>query len=180
MGVKGLLQLLPGGNTYLHDDLYKLALEGKEVPIDAAGLLWQCAAKHASDYLRGNHMPALIEFAHHLNFLRSICRWRIRLYFDGTNNPNKQFEDERREQRRENANSDYSQIKNTPAYLAKAACIAKSLNIKYFVSKEEADPHVSYEAMTKALGATHSSLRLQAVVGTIVDGSSVFWLFRTS
>ena len=150
MGVKGLLQQLPGGNTYLHD-LYKLALEDKEVPIDAASLLWQCAAKHASDYLAGNHMPALIEFAHHLNFLRSICRWKIRLYFDGTNNPNKRFEDERREQRRENANSDYSQIKNTPAYLAKAARIAKSLSIKYFISKEEADPHVSYEAMTKAL-----------------------------
>ena len=49
------------------------------VPIDAVGVLWQCAAKHASDFLSGNPFPELIMFAHHINFLRSICRWQIRL-----------------------------------------------------------------------------------------------------
>jgi len=30
-------------------------LDGKVVSIDAAGLLWQCAAKHAMDFLSGTY-----------------------------------------------------------------------------------------------------------------------------
>lgn len=129
MGIKDFLQHLPGGKCY-YQDFYNLNMEGKDVPIDAAGLAWQCAAKHAKDYVEGNHLPALIEFARQLNFLRSICRWNCRLFFDGMNNPNKRYEDARREERRRNATDYYGQIKNTPTYLAKAARVAKSMNIK--------------------------------------------------
>jgi hypothetical protein len=59
------------------------------------------------------------------------------------NNPNKRFEDDRRKQRINNATDDYGLTQDTPDYLAKAAQIAKSMNIKYYVSKEEADPHVA-------------------------------------
>jgi hypothetical protein len=38
----------PGG-TRNRQDFYRLNMNGKEVLIDAAGLLWQCAAKHATD-----------------------------------------------------------------------------------------------------------------------------------
>ena len=150
MGVNDLLKHLPGGKIYQHD-FYKLNMDDKEVLIDAAGLLWQCAAKHGTDYLAGNYTPALIEFAQHLNFLRSICRWCGSLYFDGMDNPNKRFEDSRREQKRTNATDVYGKIKNTPEYIVLAAQVAKLMKIKYYVSKEEADPHVSYESMTKGL-----------------------------
>ena len=82
-------------------------MDGKVVPVDTAGLLWQCAAKHATDFLNGNYMPALIMYANQLNFLRSICRWRPCLYIDGKPNPNKSYEDVRREERRRNATDDY-------------------------------------------------------------------------
>ena len=47
---------MPGGgkNNYHHSFL-KLGFEGKVVPFDAAGALWQFASHHAWDYLRGNY-----------------------------------------------------------------------------------------------------------------------------
>lgn len=150
MGGNDLLPHLPGGKHYIQD-FYKLNFKKKVVPIDAAGLLWQCAAKHAEDYLQGNLLPALIEFAHHLNFFKSICGWNIKLYFDGMPNPNKQFEDKRREEKRQNATDNYGRIKNTPEYLAKATRVAASLEIEYYVAREEADPHVSYDSTVNEL-----------------------------
>jgi hypothetical protein len=47
--------------------------KGSTVPFDAASALWQFAARHASDYLRGNLTPALVEWSRFLNNLRSIC-----------------------------------------------------------------------------------------------------------
>ena len=59
MGIFDLLLRLPGGSVY-QQDFYELRMKDKEVPIDAAGLLWACAYKHAKDYLVGNLLPALI------------------------------------------------------------------------------------------------------------------------
>jgi hypothetical protein len=129
-------------------------MKDEEVPIDAAGLLWYCACKHAKSYLSGNLLPALIEWTQALNYFRSICQWKQRLYLDGMNNPYKEHENERRRQRRVNAadDDDHARITNTPEYLAKAAWIAKHvLNIPCFISKEEADPHVAYVSILKDL-----------------------------
>ena len=137
-------------------DFYELRMTDKEVPIDAAGLLWACAYKHAKDYLEGNHLPALIEWTQALNYFRSICQWKMRLYLDGMDNPHKEYENERRRLRRENAASGdhHAKIRNTPEYLAKAALIATHvLNILCFISKEEADPHVAYVSLSKELVA---------------------------
>ena len=121
MGIEDRLPHLPGGKQWCHD-FYQLRWKNKTVPIDAAGLLFQCAAKHAKDYLKEepNYIPALIEFSHHLNFLRSICLWDGMLYFDGMNNNEKCFEDDRRRQKRGKAKDDYGRIKITPEYLAMA------------------------------------------------------------
>ena len=76
----------------------------------------------------------------------------MRLYLDGMDNPNKEFENERRRLRRESAEHEHGRIKNTPEYLAQAAWIANNvLKIPCFISKEEADPHVAYEAVSKGL-----------------------------
>jgi len=77
--------------------------------------LWQCAAKHATDnFVSGKpHAGTNWVCTSTLHFLRSICRWKVRLYFDGMNNPNKRFEDDRREQRINNATDDYGRIKHT-------------------------------------------------------------------
>mmetsp|Transcript_32527 Transcript_32527/g.66252 ORF Transcript_32527/g.66252 Transcript_32527/m.66252 type:complete len:111 (-) Transcript_32527:28-360(-) len=90
MGIVDLLLRLPGGAVYLQD-FYELRMTDKEVPIDAAGLLWACAYKHAKDYLEGNHLPALIEWTQALNYFRSICQWKMRLYLDGMDNPHKEY-----------------------------------------------------------------------------------------
>jgi len=127
-------------------------MEQNAVPIDAAGLLWQCALMHSSEYLSGNLLPALIEWTQHLNYFRSICQWKMRLYLDGMNNPHKEFENERRRLRRDSAEHEHGRIRNTPEYLAQAAWIAKNvLKIPCYISKEEADPQVAYEAVSKGL-----------------------------
>ena len=73
MGIEDRLPHLPGGKQWCHD-FYQLRWKNKTVPIDAAGLLFQCAAKHAKDYLEGNYTPALIEFSRHLKFCaQSVC-----------------------------------------------------------------------------------------------------------
>ena len=67
-GINNLLRHLPGGSKseYLHS-FYDLEPPNSVVAIDAAGALFNCAVKHASDYLQGNHIPALIEWARFLN-----------------------------------------------------------------------------------------------------------------
>lgn len=74
MGIDDLLPRLPGGgsNDYKHS-FYGALDKGSTVPLDAASALWQFAARHASDYLRGNLTPALVEWSRFLNNLRSIC-----------------------------------------------------------------------------------------------------------
>ena len=69
-------------------DFYELHLDGKEVPMDATGLLWACAYKHAEENLKGILLPALVEWTQPLNYFRSICQWKMRLYLDGMDNPN--------------------------------------------------------------------------------------------
>ena len=68
-----MLRHLPygGRHHYLHS-LYDLQLKGQYVPIDATSALWQFAARHAADYLNGNHNPAITEWAHFLNYVSLI------------------------------------------------------------------------------------------------------------
>jgi hypothetical protein len=51
MGIVDLLLRLPGGAVYLQD-FYELRMTDKEVPIDAAGLLWACAYNYAREIKR--------------------------------------------------------------------------------------------------------------------------------
>ncbi|KAL7530261.1 hypothetical protein ACHAXR_003394, partial [Thalassiosira sp. AJA248-18] len=125
-----------------------------EVPFDAAGALWQCAAAHAPDFLRGNHDPALAEWTVLLNYLRSVCNWRLVVYMDGMDNHHKQPENERRRQKARKArekNDLRGQIKNTPEYINKAVEVCKFLNIRVQVSTDEADPQVTYHALAKSV-----------------------------
>ena len=129
-------------------------MKGHVVPFDAASALWQFAAKHAWEYLRGNHTPALIEWAHFLNYLRSICRWDLRVYMDGMENVEKRPEIERRNAAVAEAevhNSLIGQIRNTPDYIAKAVNVCKFLGIEVYVSAYEADPQVSFVSLSNGL-----------------------------
>ena len=144
MGINNLLPHLPGGSKseYLHS-FYDLEPPNSVVAIDAAGALFNCAIKHASDYLQGNHIPALIEWARFLNYLRSICRWRIKVFFDGAENPHKFYENRRRQTRRSEAASFGNlpgQIRNSPEYLSKAQHVCSFFNIASSFAAYEADP----------------------------------------
>mmetsp|Transcript_23314 Transcript_23314/g.55028 ORF Transcript_23314/g.55028 Transcript_23314/m.55028 type:complete len:627 (-) Transcript_23314:557-2437(-) len=146
MGINDLLSRLPGGSEYNYS-FFELGWRGKTVHIDAAGALFECAAAFASDFISGNHTPALVVWARKLVYLRSICGWNMVVYMDGRTNPAKQFEDERRTQRRLEAverNDLRGQIKNTPEYYAEAMEVCKFLNIDVRVAHDEADPQVSY------------------------------------
>ena len=149
MGVNDLLPRLHGGksNDY-HHSMYGALEKGSVVPFDAAGALWQFAAKHAEDYLRCNYMPALVEWAQFLQYLRTTCGWNLIVIFDGTVNEHKGPENERRRTLAETAkrnNNLIGQIKNTPDYIALAATVCNFLDFKNYISYEEADPQVVYE-----------------------------------
>ena len=156
MGINDLLPHLPGGerNKYLHS-FYNLGYKNKIVPFDAASALWQFAAKHPNDYLRGNHDPALLEWARFLVYLRSICGWELVVFMDGMENEAKQHEAERRRIRMERAREQENpvgQITNTPEYITKAAHVCIFLRIKVRCARKEADPQVSYYAkLTKSI-----------------------------
>ena len=155
MGISDLLPHLPGGgkNNYHHSFL-KLGFEGKVVPFDAAGALWQFASHHAWDYLRGNYTPALNEWGNLLVYLRSICKWKLVVYLDGSENIHKTPEIERRARRAENArehNDLIGQIKNTPEYITKAHCLCTFLRINVSVSAFEADPQVVHASIPHSL-----------------------------
>ena len=162
MGVHDLLPHLPGGgkSNYKHSFM-RLGLEGKIVPFDAAGALWQFAAHHPWDYLRGNHIPALTDWAHLLVYLRSFCEWELVVCMDGSENVHKTPEIERRAKKAQEAEEHHSpigQIKNTPEYIQKACHVCKSLNIKYIVSAYEADPQVVYKSIaTSSIPVTGDS-----------------------
>ena len=95
MGIKTFLPHLPGGGPHeYHISLFELREKAQLTdqvifPLDAAGALWDFAAKHAWDYVRGNHTPALIEWAQFLVYLRSICNWQLVVIFDVMENPDK-------------------------------------------------------------------------------------------
>ena len=113
--------------------------------------MWQFAAKHAADYLRGNHTPALVEWAIFLNYLRSACEWDLIIILDGMDNIHKTPENNRRKAAAENAKRDNNligQIRNTPEYIAKAGHVCAFMNINYHLAYEEADPQVVYESVS--------------------------------
>ena len=129
-------------------------MSGDVVPLDAAGALWQFAASNAHDFLRGNYKPSLREWVRFLHYHRSICKWRLVVYFDGRENPDKSFETQRRQVTAANAQSDGNlrgQIRNTPLYIAHAFAACRFLDIECYVSAYEADPQVSYHALVRSL-----------------------------
>ena len=98
MGINNLLPNLPGGRSCsFRHSFYGLGMSGDVVPLDAAGALWQFAASNAHDFLRGNYKPSLREWVRFLHYHRSICKWRLVVYFDGRENPDKSFETQRRQ-----------------------------------------------------------------------------------
>ena len=118
-------------------------MNGHTVPFDAAGALWQFAARHPHDFLRGNHTPSLIEWARLLNYLRCICEWKLIVYVNGMENIHKAPENELRRITAEAARerNDLSrQIKNTLEYVAKVVNVCKFFNIEVRVAENEADP----------------------------------------
>lgn len=151
--------------------------------LDAASELWQFAANHAWDHLRGNHLPALVDWAHFLLYLRSICGWELSICLDGMENEHKQPEIERRKMAAENARQNENligQIKNTPDYIRKAKCVCEQLGIECQVSAYEADPQVSYVSVSKsAIAITGDSDLLAYGVGQekliIVKGFKHEW-----
>ncbi|KAL7537898.1 hypothetical protein ACHAXR_008148 [Thalassiosira sp. AJA248-18] len=122
MGISDLLPHLPGGKHF-HHSFYSLGREGRVVPIDAAGALFQFATYSAHDFLREIYQPALRQWARFLIYLRSICGWNMIIYLDGMENVHKEPENERRKKARQSAverNDLRGQIKNNPNYIAKA------------------------------------------------------------
>ena len=67
MGVNNLLPHLPGWGDKCYHSFYGLKMNWDIVPLDAAGALWQFAASHPGDFLRGNHTLALTKWARFLN-----------------------------------------------------------------------------------------------------------------
>ena len=153
MGVLDLLPRLPGGKRY-HHSFYGLKWSGRAVPIDAASALFQFAAYNAANFLRGNHKPALIQWAKFLVYLRSMCGWNMIIYMDGMENVDKEPEIQRRRDAVEAAigrNDLRGQIKNNPEYIAKAIEVCNFLSIEVHVSPYEADPQVSYVSLKRNL-----------------------------
>jgi hypothetical protein len=187
MGINDLLPHLPGGerNKYLHS-FYNLGYKNKIVPFDAASALWQFAAKHPNDYLRGNHDPALLEWARFLVYLRSICGWELVVFMDGMENEAKRHEAERRRIRMERAREQENpvgQITNTPEYITKAAHVCIFLRIKVRCARKEADPQVSYYAkLTKSIPVVGDSDELayglpeEVGILVIVKGFTHEWM----
>ena len=60
MDINNLLPWLQGDrkNDY-HHFFYNIEPQGHIIPVDAASALFQCATKHAADFLQDNHIPAL-------------------------------------------------------------------------------------------------------------------------
>jgi hypothetical protein len=82
MGIKGLLMHLPGG-IMPQKGFSGLNLRGKRVVIDAAGPLHECARNHASSFVDGNFVPALVEFYRILFYFTTILKAVPFIVFDG-------------------------------------------------------------------------------------------------
>ena len=154
MGINYLLPRLPGGAGpgCKFISFYDLVPTGPVV-LDATGALWQHAFHHSADFLRGNHPPSLTEWACLLVYLRSICGWKLVVYFDGRNNPHKDPENKRHQEAPESARArgeSSRTVKNTPEYIAKAVCVCKFLDVEYYVSAYEADPQVSAASLSQS------------------------------
>lgn len=170
MGIKNILPHLPGGSTsQTKYSFYDCALNDQSVvPIDAAGLIWQCANRNSVDYLRGNYLPALSDFTKLLNNLRSICGWNMILYMDGRSNPYKAFEDARRKEKasasaQDDTRSVRCQIRNTPESIARAVNVCKFMDIRVVVSAYEADGQVVKHTLSSKLLAITGDSDLLAI-----------------
>ena len=84
---------LPGSKSFRHS-FYRLRWTGRVVTIDAASDVFQFAAYTTADLLRGNHTPALIQLVRFLVYLLSMCSWNMIVYMDGTENEDKEPENQ--------------------------------------------------------------------------------------
>ena len=169
------LKLLPGGDGpgCWHWSLYDLDPGATIIALAAAGALWQFASNHHVDFLRGNHNPALSKWTRLLNYLRSICKWRLRVFFDGRENPHKEPENARRREAAKTARArgDLSRtIKNTPEYIKKAFAVCEFLGIEAIVASYEADPEVTAAALSQQCLAVTGDSDLLAY-GPIGEGA---------
>jgi len=76
------------------------------------------------------------------------------VYFDGRANVDKSYESQRRQDLADNARADNNlrgQIRNTSEYIAKAVAACRFLNIECHVAAYEADPQVTYLALSRSL-----------------------------
>ena len=132
MGIRNPLCLLPGGGKYRQSFFGSEFRQQDAVSFDAAGALWQFAAMNAADFLRGNDTPALTEWTRFLNYIRSICGYKLVVYIDGRKKIHKLHKNHRRRQR---ATKDWAkndlrgQIQNTPNYFAKAVAVCRCMGV---------------------------------------------------
>ena len=180
MGINDLLPHLPGGKSFRHS-FCGLGWTGLVVPIDAASALFGFAAYMAADFLRGNHIPALIQWAMLPTYLHSICGWNMIVQMNGIKNEDKEPENQRRSDSLLVAierNNLRGKIKNYPDYIAKAIAVCKFLCIEVHASAYKADPRVSYVSLERSLILVTSNSDLLAYgvhALTIVKGYHCEW-----
>lgn len=118
------------------------------IALDIAGLLFECAISHGSEYLKGNYMPSLIEVYRLLIYIYYTLKWDAAVVFDGVESKLKRYERERRERRKESATDGATaRVRNEPLYIAMAARICKGLNIPFVVAAYEADSQCKFIKM---------------------------------
>jgi hypothetical protein len=171
MGVAGLKCALPQKRV----EDWPAAFPGSTFLIDAANILFWCALGNCTTFVAGNYSPAVADFCKYMKYLlaRNVA---MRLYFDGLTNPDKQFEDERRDATREKYRAKVAEardagqqpeqsdlkglVSNTSMYIALCAKACRVLSIPFDVCREEADASLAaaYHANpTKSVVVSHDT-----------------------
>ena len=135
---------MPGSDKHYHC-FFDLEID-EIVSIDIAGALFQFAAQNLNDYLRGNHNPSVSWIFRWLSYLRSICRWKMKIFFDGMENPHKSYEAQWCQDDWDDAsatNNSSRQVRNSPEHIFKACAICYFLEIDFEVAPHEADPQAT-------------------------------------
>ena len=150
MSCQHLMQYLP--QKLLRD--WVSAFPGATFLIDAANILLWCAWTNFASFVAGDSLPAVTDFAVYIKFLvaRKVL---MKVYFDGMKNPDKQYEDQRRELRRQGHQAKVDEasvngtepedkdtkglISNSSLYIAQCAKVCRDLDIDFEICREEAD-----------------------------------------
>lgn len=166
MGINNFLGHFSDSRPYMYHHLfYEMDLRGEVIRVDAAGALWQFDAAHAADFLRGIHIPALTEWVRFFNFLCLIYIWKLFMFMDGIDNPDKAPENAgRREGVKATQRDDnlQGQIKNTPEYMSKAVSVCRFFDVDVRVSAFEADPQVAQCSLSRSLVSIRGDLDVLA------------------